>query len=201
MMDDAMGALEDVNRLMDDLLHANRLEDEGFTATNQPLALSGLLERSARALRPLADERGLTLEVAPTDDLPMVVADPALLKRVIDNLLGNALKFTEHGTIRLGAERAGDVVRVSVRDTGPGIPADAVSRIFDRYYHLERRAQTRMGSFGLGLAFCARAVAAMHGTIGVTSEEGVGSEFSFTLPVAPAPSRGPQSETGASSER
>lgn len=201
MMDDAMGALEDVNRLMDDLLHANRLEDEGFAATLQPLALSGLFDRSARALRPLADERGLALEVAPADALPMVMADPTLLKRVIDNLLGNALKFTEHGSIRLGATREGDVVRVSVSDTGPGIPAEAVSRIFDRYYHLERRKQTRQGSFGLGLAFCARAVAAMHGTIGVTSEEGAGSEFSFTLPVAAEPSRGPQRETGASSER
>jgi signal transduction histidine kinase len=199
MMDDAMGALEDVNRLMDDLLHANRLEDEGFTATLQPVALAALFERSARALRPLADERGLALEVAPTDGLPLVMADPALLKRVIDNLLGNALKFTEQGSIHLGATREGDVVRVSVRDTGPGIPADAVSRIFDRYYHLERRKQTRLGSFGLGLAFCARAVAAMHGTIGVASEEGAGSEFSFTLPAEPA--RAPQSETGASRER
>jgi signal transduction histidine kinase len=187
MMDDAMGALEDVSRLMDDLLHANRLEDEGFTAKNHPLALSALFERSLRSLRPLAEERGLALAVAPTNALPMVMADPTLLKRVIDNLLGNALKFTEQGSIRLGAVREGDVVRVTVSDTGPGIPAEAQARIFDRYYHLERRAQTRQGSFGLGLAFCARAVAAMHGTIGVTSQEGLGSEFSFTLPIAPTP--------------
>jgi two-component system, sensor histidine kinase and response regulator len=186
MMDDALGALEDVGRLMEDLLHANRLEDASFAAKVHPLALSALLERSLRTLRPLAEERGLALEVAPTEHLPMVMADPALLKRVVDNLLGNALKFTETGAIRVTAEREGDVVRVSVTDTGPGIPAEARARIFDRYFHLERRKRTHQGSFGLGLAFCAQATSAMGGAIGVESNEGQGSTFWFTLPVAPA---------------
>jgi two-component system CheB/CheR fusion protein len=146
------------------------------------------LERSLRSLRPLAEERGLALEVGPMNQLPLVMADPALLKRVVDNLLGNALKFTEQGGITLMAEVMGDAVRVSIADTGPGIPAEARARIFDRYYHIERRKQTRQGSFGLGLAFCAQAVAALGGTISVTSEEGQGSTFVFTLPVAqPAP--------------
>ncbi|MFN3430061.1 MAG: response regulator [Candidatus Sericytochromatia bacterium] len=187
MLDDAMGALEDVNRLMDDLLHANRLEDEGFTAKLQPVSLSVLLERSLRSLRPIAEERGLALDVTEPGDMPPVLADPALLKRVIDNLLGNALKFTEQGHVRLEAAPDGDAARVCIRDTGPGIPAEARERIFDRYYHIERRKRTRQGSFGLGLAFCAQAVAAMGGAIGVTSEEGRGSAFWFTLPLAPAP--------------
>lgn len=194
MMDDAMGALEDVNRLMEDLLHANRLEDAGFEAKPHALSLGALLERSLRSLRPLAEERGLKLEVAVSDELPLVMADPALLKRVVDNLLGNALKFTEHGGITLGAVLDGDEVRVGIRDTGPGIPADAKARIFDRYFHIERRKLTRQGSFGLGLAFCAQAVAAMGGVIGVTSEEGQGSEFYFTLPVAPPQPTKPTSE-------
>lgn len=194
MMDDAMGALEDVNRLMEDLLHANRLEDAGFEAKPHPLSLGALLERSLRSLRPLAEERGLKLEVHVAEDLPLVMADPALLKRVVDNLLGNALKFTEHGGITLGAVLAGDEVRVSVRDTGPGIPADAKARIFDRYFHIARRKQTRQGSFGLGLAFCAQAVAAMGGVIGVTSEEGQGSEFYFTVPAAANQPAKPASE-------
>ena len=201
LFDDALGSLEDVNRLMEDLLHANRLEDASFAAKSHPLALSALAERSLRAMRPIAEERGLALVVEPLGELPMVQADTALLKRVLDNMIGNALKFTESGEVRVAARREGDHVRLSVADTGPGIPAEAQQRIFDRYYHLERRQKTRQGSFGLGLAFCERAVAAMGGRIGVESVEGQGSEFWIMLPVAAEGAQSGGREPQATSER
>jgi signal transduction histidine kinase len=185
LLDNALGSLEDVNQLMDDLLQANRLEDAGHEARCHPLSLSALFDRSLRALRPLAEERGLALVVEPLEGLPPVMADTALLRRVFDNLIGNAIKFTEAGEVRVRARQEGQYVHVSVIDTGPGIPAEAQERIFDRYYHIERRKATRQGSFGLGLAFCDRAVALMGGDIRVISEEGKGAEFLVTLPAAP----------------
>lgn len=183
LLDSSLGSLEGLGRLMDDLLHANRLEDEGFVPQSHPLTLSALIERSIRDLRPVAEESRLTLVAETAGELPLVMADPALLKRVLDNLVGNAIKFTEVGTVSVGATLAGDMVRVTVTDTGQGIPRAALARIFDRYYHLERRSEARQGGFGLGLAFCERAVMAMGGRIGADSEEGQGSTFWFTLPA------------------
>lgn len=183
LLDSSLAAMEGLGHLMDDLLHANRMEDEGFAPRVHPLALSALVERSMRDLRPVAEESGLTLLAASPMDLPLALADPALVKRVLDNLVGNAIKFTDKGTVHISAQVVGDVVRVTVTDTGPGIARDALAHVFDRYYQLEH-GETRRGGFGLGLAFCARAVTAMGGRIGADSEEGHGSTFWFTLPLA-----------------
>lgn len=186
IMEDALVALENVGDLMDELLQANRLEDESFSAKLQTVRLADVVEKSLRALRPVAEVRHLGLVAEGVDGVPEVVADPALLKRVIDNLIGNALKFTQAGEIRVEGRLEAGQLRVSIRDTGPGIPTDELGRIFDRYFHIARRQQTRYGSLGLGLAFCEQAVGAMNGRIGVFSEEGRGSEFWFTLPIAGA---------------
>ncbi len=185
LLDNALGAVEDMGTLVDDLLHANRLEDEGFEPKCHKLALSRLVERSLTVLRPLAASRELALTADVSADLPMVMADPALAKRVIDNLIGNALKFTDAGDVALTACLAGDAVRIEVRDTGPGIADDVKARIFDRYFHLAQRKEKNQGGFGLGLAFCERAVRAMGGTIDVRDAEGGGTVFGFTLPIAP----------------
>lgn len=185
LLDNALGAVEDLGTLVDDLLQANRLEDEGFEPKVGKIALAPLVERSLTVLRPLAASRELALTADVPADLPMVMADPALTKRVIDNLVSNATKFTDHGEVAIAARADGAVVRVEVRDTGPGIPDDVKARIFDRYFHLEQRKANRQGGFGLGLAFCERAVTAMGGTIGVRDAEGGGAVFTFTLPIAP----------------
>lgn len=181
----ALTALAGVGSLMDDLLQANRLEEEGFTPNTQPVVLGELLDISLKILGPIADARELSLVVERCDDLPPVLADPGLLRRVIDNLISNAIKFTDTGEVRISARQDGERLRVGIRDTGCGIPAEALSRVFDRYYHLARRQAHQQNSFGLGLAVCQRAIDAMQGEIGATSEEGHGSEFWFTLPLAP----------------
>ncbi|MBI4346636.1 MAG: HAMP domain-containing histidine kinase [Elusimicrobia bacterium] len=110
-------------------------------------------------------------------------ADPDLLSRVLENLLSNAVKFApEDGTIEIVGERSGDLVRVSVRDSGPGIRPEAQERLFDRFYQAEARRQGRTQGTGLGLAFCREAVEAMGGRIHVHSELGSGSEFTVVLP-------------------
>jgi two-component system phosphate regulon sensor histidine kinase PhoR len=183
LLDLALGAVEDASGMVDDLLHANRLEDEGFQPELTPLALGPLVARGAAAMHPLATERGLALEAVVAPDLPLVQADAALVKRVLDNLIGNAIKFTPAGAITVTAAVSGDAVALTVRDTGPGIPAERKAKIFDRYFHVATRRETRQGGFGLGLAFCERAIAAMGGTIRVEDAPGGGAAFVVWLPA------------------
>jgi signal transduction histidine kinase len=127
---------------------------------------------------------GRTVAQAAPNGPVMSHCDPALIGRVIGNLLGNALKFTPaSGSITISVSRADGRPRVDVVDTGPGIPADFIGRVFDKFSQAgEGRARKRY-STGLGLAFCKLAVEAHSGSIGVSSEVGVGSRFWFRLPA------------------
>ncbi|HEY9722466.1 MAG TPA: HAMP domain-containing sensor histidine kinase [Oscillatoriaceae cyanobacterium] len=180
----ALGALKDMSGLIDQLLQVNRLEDEGFQAQFQTVALAPLLDESVRALRPIAAERGLTLDLALPETKLAVRADAKLLRRTVDNLLSNALKFTQAGRVALTVAQEGEGVRIAIADTGPGIPAEELPRLFDRNFHVARRRERPGAGFGLGLAFCERAVAAMGGKIGVESELERGSTFWIALPAA-----------------
>ena len=132
-------------------------------------------------MQSLKEEREMSLDAPPPP--VTVVADGDLLLRVIQNLLGNALKFTpSDGWIRLGIEPDENRVRVTVRDNGPGIPAEYRERIFEKFGQVEARANGQKRSTGLGLTFCKLAVEAHGGSIGVESEIGKGSTFWFMLP-------------------
>lgn len=189
LMDQAKTALATVGGLMDDLLQTNRLEEEGFTPQTRSVQLGDVVHASLSTLEPVAQAKHLSLTATGFDALPAVQADPGLLRRVLDNLISNALKFTETGAVTLTATTDAATVRISVRDTGPGIPPEVSERVFDRYFQIEQRQQLKQAGFGLGLAFCQRAVEAMDGRIGVTSIPGQGSTFWFTLPVTSHPTR------------
>jgi len=132
-------------------------------------------------MQSLKEVREMILDAPPAP--VTVVADGDLLLRVIQNLLGNALKFTpSDGWIRLGIEPDDKHVRVTVRDNGPGIPAEYRERIFEKFGQVEARSNGKKYSTGLGLTFCKLAVEAQGGTIGVESEVGKGSTFWFVLP-------------------
>ncbi len=133
------------------------------------------------SMESLKEEREIILD-APSAPV-IVVADGDLLLRTIQNLLGNALKFTpSDGWIRLGIEPDDNHVCVKVRDNGPGIPAEYRERIFEKFGQVETRANGQKYSTGLGLTFCKLAVEAHGGSIGVESEVGKGSTFWFVLP-------------------
>ena len=132
-------------------------------------------------MQSLKEAREIVLDVPP--EPVTVVADRDLILRVIQNLLGNALKFTpSDGSIRLGIEPDDSGVYVKVRDNGPGIPAEYRERIFEKFGQVEARANRQKFSTGLGLTFCKLAVEAHGGSIGVDSEVGKGSMFWFVLP-------------------
>ena len=174
-----------LQRLVDDLFELSRLENPNPTMTSEPVPLAELLSDAIRRHRKGTEERGVTLETNIEENLPVIRADGVRLLRLMDNLLSNALDYTDSGgSIRLEAFTDATGIIVRVKDSGSGMTFDTMNRIFDRYYRGDS-ARTRVGTgTGLGLPI-SRAVAESHGgTLIVDSEEGVGSIFTLRLPLS-----------------
>lgn len=187
MMQAGTQQIERLDALTQGLLDLSRLDTELSPGDLICEDLRPLLGRAAAAFRPLMAEKGLELTV----DFPAVPAlarhDPVYLRRAVDNLLGNALKFTPPGgRVALALERAGGELCVSVTDTGPGIPTDELARIFDRFFRGRAAAGTE-GS-GLGLAIVQAVARAHSGRVTVDCSEGC--RFTLHLPEAAAPAVG-----------
>jgi signal transduction histidine kinase len=132
-----------------------------------------------------ADKRGIRLVLTVDDDLPLLRADARRIDQVLTNLLSNALKFTKAGgEIRVAATRAAGAAVVSVADTGVGIPADEIGKLFEMYRQSSNHRSTEQRSSGVGLVICKKIVEGHGGRIWVDSVAGHGSKFSFSLPVA-----------------
>jgi PAS domain S-box-containing protein len=172
-------------RLIQDLLDMARMEAGHITVERRPEAPAPLLREVLELHRALAEAKSIQLTSFVPDHCPSLLADRDRLLQIFSNLLGNALKFTpEGGQIALRAEQAGDMIRFSVRDTGPGIPTESLPHIFDPFW--QGRVGRKEGA-GLGLAIVKGLVEAHDGHVWVESKPGVGSTFFFTLPiVAPA---------------
>jgi signal transduction histidine kinase len=170
--------------LVEDFLDLAKLET-GAVKVEQ-LDVGTLVRALVQDNELLVHGRPIALRTEVPRDLPRVLADAGKLRVVVQNLLTNALKFTEHGEIVAAAESPFDgLVQVRVRDTGPGIPDDARDAIFDLYRQLQPGDMKRRG-LGLGLALARRFARAMGGELGVESTVGVGSTFTLTLPAVPA---------------
>lgn len=176
-----------LTQMVEELLELSRIESGQVPFKFKLTAVSDLLLTPLDRLRPQARRKEINLVLDVAANLPPVLADEERMQRVVTNLIHNAIKFTpDGGTITLtavaGAERAEIVI--AVQDTGIGIAADELSRIFERFYKSDRARTRQRGGTGLGLAICRHIVQAHHGRIWVTSREGKGSTFTFTLPVA-----------------
>lgn len=171
-------ALQD---LLDGLLDLSRLQARAVQVRVQPIALRPLLQQSLDALRQQALERGLHLRLHVAD--PVVLSDQALLKRMLDNLLGNALKYTERGGILLAARScdAGRQVRLQVWDTGLGIASDQQAQVFREFYRVDVSGQHQPG-LGLGLSIVQRSAKLLGHTLSLRSKPGRGSVFELRLP-------------------
>ena len=173
-------------RLLNDALDLSRAEAAGLELDEQPLAVSDLLDGASGLWRAQADLKGLELSVSYEGPLDLwVMADAVRLRQVLNNLVGNALKFTVEGGIqvRLAAVRHGDQVRLAgvVSDTGPGIPEDLLEAIFAPFQQTEEGV--RRGGVGLGLAVCRQIAARMGGAISAGASPQGGAEFRFEMPV------------------
>ena len=176
-----------MGRLIEDLLDVSRIDGGGLALQLAPHAIADLVRDAIESQRSIADEKALQITSESAADLPMVNVDRERIMRVFANLIGNALKFTPRGgsiAVRAIADELG--VCITIADTGNGIPADDLPRIFDRFW--QAREAKRDGA-GLGLAIVKGIVEAHGGRVWAESTAGSGSTFSFTLPrVDPAAS-------------
>jgi signal transduction histidine kinase len=171
--------------LVNDLLDASKLESGTMRLDMASIELAGMVAELREQMLPMAREKEITLNASLPDDLPPLRADRAKLRRVLVNLLSNALKFTPRGgRIEVTAAPDGEIVRVSVADTGVGIPPEDLARLFDKYEQARSRATRSEKGTGLGLYITRQLVELHGGEISVTSEVGRGSTFSFTVPIA-----------------
>ena len=169
--------------LVENTLNVARLEAGRVTVDERPLALGAFvaeLRREASLLPGAQGEVAVVFEAAP--DLYIEI-DELKLREIIFNLVGNALKFTHRGEIRVSLTYAHAVLNVSVADTGIGIPQDRIPAIFDSFEQLDNGVGGRQGGAGLGLYIVKRLVELLHGTIEVDSTVGQGSKFRVTLPT------------------
>jgi two-component system sensor histidine kinase/response regulator len=181
-IDVAHTAATQMVEMISSLLDINRLEAGEMPVDRQAAELCAIAEEGVRSLGGLAIGRNVT-QTAPDGPIELS-CDAALIRRVVGNLLGNALKFTpERGAITITVSRVNGQPHVEVADTGPGIPADFIGRVFDKFSQADAGRAKKRYSSGLGLAFCKLAVEAHGGTIGVSSEVGKGSRFWFQLPA------------------
>jgi heavy metal sensor kinase len=175
---------ERLARLTDQLLALAR-EDAAARQACAPVDLAALVRGVEETMRPLAESRGLQLEVEAAGPL-VVHGDGARLRQVLYNVLDNALKYTPQGTVRVRGTRRGDAVVLTVQDTGIGIPAEHLPRVFDRFYRVDRARSREQGGTGLGLSIARSIVTAHGGTIELESTPGEGTTCTVTLPVGTA---------------
>jgi PAS domain S-box-containing protein len=161
------------------------LETETQKVAREPVYLTDLVQKLLVDFRFAAENAGLNLEAQVEPDLPPVVGDPTHLNQVLDNLLGNALKFTPTGgTIAVSLAREDDFLILEVSDTGVGIPSDQLDRVFERFYQVDGSMSRRYGGAGLGLALVKQVVEAHGGSVSVQSELLKGSTFTVSLPTS-----------------
>jgi two-component system, OmpR family, phosphate regulon sensor histidine kinase PhoR len=173
-----------LRQMVDELLELSLMEAGERPLHPAPVAVAELVHAADR-LRPLAEERGVDLRFEIAAGTPPVIGETSRLALVLRNLVHNAIKFTpEGGTVTVRAEpRAGERVALQVCDTGVGITADALPRIFERFYKADRSRQRDGDGAGLGLAIARHTVEAHGGHIGVESSLGHGTTFTVVLPA------------------
>jgi signal transduction histidine kinase len=172
-----------LGRLVDDIMSI--LEVERRELKQEPVDLAQLIRTSLADFQPAAQKASLTLSADIAPDLPAVSGDTIALRRALDNLVGNAFKFTPAGgRIAVHLSRSEEAVRLEVADTGIGIPSEHLGRIFERFYQVDGSMTRKYSGVGLGLALVKSIVEAHGGQITVTSQVGVGTTFTILLPNA-----------------
>lgn len=174
-----------IAEMVDDVLDLSRMDAGYYHVDLQPTAVSFLLNQARLAFRTQVAQRNITINVEPTEELPLVLADSLRIGQVMSNLLENALKFTPMGgRITLGAQAAEEGVELTVRDTGVGIAPGEHEKIFERFYRIKSGEQLEDKGSGLGLAICHEIVRLHGGRIWAESELGRGAAFHIILRAA-----------------
>jgi two-component system, NtrC family, sensor histidine kinase KinB len=177
-------SIERIQRLISSLLDLNRLEQNQPLGERLIVTIPILISEALEAVKPAAEGRCQVVEMEMEEHVPAVFVDVDMIRRVMINLLENAIKYTPAGGhIKIAVKTDGEFVRLSMEDNGPGIPEADRERVFDKFMRL-KNGQGNPGGLGVGLAFCKLAVQGHGGRIWVESAPESGSVFLFTLPMA-----------------
>lgn len=179
----ARSGLLEVGDLVDALVQGYRLDDGGLPLEPTDFELGALCAEVAEGVALPAAQKAMAIEIDVPADLKCR-CDRRIIRRVLANLVGNALKYADPGEIRISARSEGAWARIAVTDAGPGMPPEVAEHAFDRYYHQARRRSRQSDGFGLGLAFCRQALEAHGGDIAIETSVGSPTTIRFTLPAA-----------------
>jgi PAS domain S-box-containing protein len=187
----AIGAM---SRLLNALLDISKLESGAIKPELRDFKVADLFDGLRREFASITANKGLTLQVESSEECAH--SDPALVEQILKNLASNAIKYTRQGRVLLRCSRENDAIRIEVRDTGIGIPAEQIAYIYDEFYQVGVPNNTSREGYGLGLSIVQRLVKLLNLRLEVASEVGRGSTFSLTLPagqsqsaaIAPQPS-------------
>jgi CheY-like chemotaxis protein len=170
--------------ILNDILDLSRVEAGKLELESLEFDLAVLAAGARQTFAPLAEAKGVVVELALVEGSAGTYrGDPTRVRQILHNLISNALKFTEAGRIVVGVERTGDLVRLSVADSGVGIEPQVLARLFAKFEQADASTTRRYGGAGLGLSICRELAELMGGTITAESTLGVGSTFTVTLPM------------------
>lgn len=193
--------------VINDVLDFAKVDAGHLQLEEIPTDTVGMLQTCAELVRPMAQEKGLTLRISLSAALPSwLMLDPTRVRQVVLNLLNNAVKFTQAGTVSLAADTVGDEaghwLRIAVEDTGIGIAPERQAQLFEPFHQADASTARRYGGTGLGLAICKRLVGLMGGRVGLASDAGRGSRFWIEIPLCPTepPSHAPALPTPGAGE-
>ncbi len=170
-----------LNNLLNDLIDISMIESGEMRMSFRYFPVKEYLEHIITEMKPVADGKNISLVLQPVREKLQLFGDKNKLKQVLVNLLTNAIKYTETGSITISVEEGDDYGRIIIRDTGIGIPIEDIPRIFERFFRVDKGRSRAVGGTGLGLAIVKHIIEAHGSKVEVKSEPGKGSEFSFRL--------------------
>ena len=174
-----------LGKLVNDLLEISRFESEGIIFDMGPFPISNVINRAVASLKPQLDEKKIYVRTALPKELPQCYGDEDRIEQVIHNLLANAIRYSpEEGKILISCRVADEEIYVEVADNGPGIPAEELTMVWERFYRVDKDRSRRKGGTGLGLAIVSEIIKKHGGRVTVESDTGEGAAFGFTLPLA-----------------
>ena len=172
-----------MQRIVDDLLDLSRIESGGWRPNPVWCRVPDVVADVMLAVKPAVEGKNVVVRADIAADAERVFADPTALRQVLGNLVENAVRHTAEGTVRVVARRDGDLLSLAVADTGVGIPAEHLPRIFERFYRVDPARSREQGGTGLGLAIVRHLVEAHRGAVTAESSEGSGTAITTTWPV------------------
>jgi signal transduction histidine kinase len=171
-----------LSTLIDDLFELAKMEEGKIELELQEIDLKDLIKHVSTKSMIRVNKKGLSLKFMNEDEVPSVLGDGLRLEQIMTNLIENAIRYTEKGSITISLSTVRAVVKVKIKDTGPGIPKEDITHLFERFYRVEKSRSRNHGGTGLGLAIVKNLVELQGGTITVCSELGIGTTFELSLP-------------------